>query len=146
MGNTLCLYPKCKAICIWIMYRWRGHCKEYLYVGKLRKWSWKKVHFRQTLFHLFEKEIVSQCSRLPWKWTINLISKGIPHGRDGPDSCNTEVVVWSTNNFPGLQCLSKGIFFFQPDHVKNVTVKGSLLFFSHKDVRWRVRLSKHVNE
>ena len=55
-----------------------------------------------------------------------------------PDSRNTTVVVWSTNNFPGLHCLSKALF--HPDQIMwkmSLSKVFLLLFFSHKDVRWR---------
>lgn len=54
-----------------------------------------------------------------------------------PDSRNTMVVVWSTNNFPGLHCLSKALFHPVLIMWKMSLSKVSLLFFSHKDVRWR---------
>lgn len=54
-----------------------------------------------------------------------------------PDSRNTMVVVWSTNNFPGLHCLSKALFHPALIMWKMSLSKVSLLFFSHKDVRWR---------
>lgn len=54
-----------------------------------------------------------------------------------PDSRNTMVVVWSTNNFPGLHCLSKALFHRALIMWKMSLSKVSLLFFSHKDVRWR---------
>lgn len=54
-----------------------------------------------------------------------------------PDSRNTMVVVWSTNNFPGLQWLSKALFHPAQIMWKMLLSKVSLLFFSHKDVRWR---------
>lgn len=54
-----------------------------------------------------------------------------------PDSRNTTVVVWSTNNFPGLHCLSKALFHRALIMWKMSLSKVSLLFFSHKDVRWR---------
>lgn len=53
------------------------------------------------------------------------------------DSLSEMVVVWSTNNFPGLHCLSKA--FFHPALImwKMPLSKVPLPFFSHKDVRWR---------
>lgn len=54
-----------------------------------------------------------------------------------PDSRNTMVVVWSTNNFPGLHWLSKALFHPAQIMWKMSLSKVSLLFFSHKDVRWR---------
>lgn len=53
------------------------------------------------------------------------------------DSLGEMVVVWSTNNFPGLHCLSKA--FFHPALImwKMPLSKVPLPFFSHKDVRWR---------
>lgn len=54
-----------------------------------------------------------------------------------PDSRNTMVVVWSTNNFPGLHCISKALFHQALIMWKMSLSKVSLLFFSHKDVRWR---------
>lgn len=54
-----------------------------------------------------------------------------------PDSRNTTVVVWSTNNFPGLHCLSKALFHPALIMGKMSLSKVSPLLFSHKDVRWR---------
>lgn len=54
-----------------------------------------------------------------------------------PDSRNTTVVVWSTNNFPGLHCLSKALFHPALIMGKMSLSKVSLLLFLHKDVRWR---------
>lgn len=54
-----------------------------------------------------------------------------------PDSRNTMVVVWSTNNFPGLHCLSKALFHPALIMWKMSLSKVSLLLSSHKDVRWR---------
>lgn len=54
-----------------------------------------------------------------------------------PDSRNTMVVLRSTNNFPGLHCLSKALFHLALIMWEMSLSKVSLLFFSHKDVRWR---------
>lgn len=74
--------------------------------------------------------------QLPWKWTINLFPKGIPHATQAwqpqYDGCCVVNKQFSWASLP-----FKGTFSSSPDHVKNVVVKGSLLFFSHKDVRWR---------
>lgn len=53
------------------------------------------------------------------------------------DSRNTMVVVWSTNNFPGLHCLSKALFHPALIMGKMSLSKVSPLLFLHKDVRWR---------
>lgn len=53
------------------------------------------------------------------------------------DSLSEMVVVWSTNNFPGLHCLSKAFFHAALIMWKMPLSKVPLLFFSHKDVRWR---------
>lgn len=54
-----------------------------------------------------------------------------------PDSRNTMVVMWSTNNFPGLHCLSKALFHPALIMWKMSLSKVSLLLSPHKDVRWR---------
>lgn len=63
-----------------------------------------------------------------------------------PDSRNTTLVMWSTNNFPGLHCLSKALFHAGADHVKNVLVQGWPAFIPAQRCQMgRVRISKHVN-
>lgn len=64
----------------------------------------------------------------------------------GPDSRNTTLVMWSTNNFPGLHCLSKTLSPADADHVRNDLVKGRPAFIPAQRCQMgRVRTSKHVN-
>lgn len=49
--------------------------------------------------------------------------------RDGGCCAVNKQFAWASVPF-------KGTFSFYSDHVKNVVVKGSPLFFAHKDVRW----------
>lgn len=49
--------------------------------------------------------------------------------RDGGCCAVNKQFAWASAPF-------KGSFSFHSDHVKNVVVKGSPLFFAHKDVRW----------
>lgn len=63
-----------------------------------------------------------------------------------PDSRTTTLVMWSTNNFPGLHWLSKALFHADADHVRNVLVKGWPAFIPAQRCQMgRVRISKHVN-
>lgn len=63
-----------------------------------------------------------------------------------PDSRNTTLVMWSTNNFPGLHCLSKTLFPADADHGRNDLVKGRPAFIPAQRCQMgRVRTSKHVN-
>lgn len=63
-----------------------------------------------------------------------------------PDSRNTMVVVWSTNNFPGLHCLWKALFHLALIMWKMSLSKGSSAFLLTQRCQMeRVRISKHVN-
>lgn len=83
--------------------------------------------------------------QLPWKWTINLFPKGIPHFTqawqpqyDGCFEVNKQFS-WASLPF-------KGTFSSGPDHVRNVVVKGfSAFLLTQRCQMERVRISKHVN-
>lgn len=81
----------------------------------------------------------------PWKWTINLFPKGIPHATQAwqpqYDGCCVVNKQFSWASLP-----LKGTFSSGPDHVKNVVVKGfSAFLLTQRCQMERVRISKHVN-
>lgn len=110
-------------------------------VKKTRKmFQWKSRYFflfflLSSLFLCFLSLSHSQCNCHENELLICFPKEFLmPHR---PDSRNTMVVVWSTNNFPGLHCLSKALFYPALIMWKMSLSKVSLLLSSHKDVRWR---------
>lgn len=110
----------------------------------VHKWNQKEVSFRKKPVFCFSSLILplyflslshSQCNCHENELLICFPKEFLMPRR--PDSRNTMVVVWSTNNFPGLHCLSKALFHPALIMWKMSLSKVSLLFFSHKDVRWR---------
>lgn len=116
---------------------------------KILKWWNEKAHLKKKCFSspLLPLLFLSLfCSvQLPWKWTINLFPKGIPHATqawqpqyDGCCVVNKQFS-WASLHFKGT--ISSG-----PDHVKNVVVKGfSAFLLTQRCQMERVRISKHVN-
>lgn len=104
----------------------------------------KRIPFKKAFFFLFSFILLvssisflshSQCNCHENELLICFPKEFLMPRR--PDSRNAMVVVWSTNNFPGLHCLSKALFHPALIMWKMSLSKVSLLLFSHKDVRWR---------
>lgn len=83
----------------------------------VHKWNQKEVSFRKKPVFCFSSLILplyflslshSQCNCHENELLICFPKEFLMPRR--PDSRNTMVVVWSTNNFPGLHCLSKALF------------------------------------
>lgn len=81
----------------------------------------------------------------PWKWTINLFSKGIPHTVQAwqPQYEGCCVV---NKQFSWASLPFKGTFSSSPDHVKNCQCQRfSAFLLTQRCQMERVRISKHVN-
>lgn len=110
--------------------------------NKVKKSIKKCVFSTHLSFSLF---YLSFSVQLPWKWTINLFPKGIPHATEAwqpqYDGCCVVNKQFSWASLP-----LKGTFSSGPDHVKNVVVKGfSAFLLTQRCQMERVRISKHVN-
>lgn len=135
--NTIITRPhKAQNMLIYIFFFWMGIEEVHQEVGECfrneadKRYIWAKNSFFVPFSPFFgpfqcdchENEgFVSQrhSSRERLSWQL----------RDGGCCAVNKQFAWASAPF-------KGSFSFHSDHVKNVVVKGSPLFFAHKDVRW----------
>lgn len=126
--------------------RWRGYpysslaAEKFFSKNKFDKSFFPPIHFSSFSYSSVSRGGVSLVfwMRLPWKLLLICFPKEflVPPGLT---AAVQRVVVWSTNNFPGLQCFSKELFFLtSPIMWKNVVVQRfSPFLLIYKDVRWR---------